>query len=125
MEVEVLGVLGSGTVHFSCAHGSAAGRWMSAGPVRTGAFHVEVEVPDEVASWSAAPGGPGLHGDPASGLEVCLDAEVVSFEAGDPVVAVRLGADVLLVEFADRAGLSAGARISFRVPEVHLYSTEL
>ena len=93
-------------------------------PVQPGSFEVEIEVREEVAEWVAATSGTtALSGAPEPGSGVRIECEVERFDDGDdPVVEVRLGSGVLLVEILDRrAELRVGALISFQVPEIELY----
>ena len=125
VRVEVLRVLDPvrEIVFFSCAAGSAPGRWMGAEPAHTGFFDIEFEVPDDITEWTSAATASGISGTPEAGAEVRVECEVERVGDGDDsVVAVRLGSGILLVEVPDgRSSLTAGDLISFRTSEILLH----
>lgn len=130
MKVDVLRILdpSQDVVFFSCESGSAPGRWMGGKPVGSGEFNVEIEIPEEVAEWTAASSGRTVISRVSeSGSDVRIECEVVRFDdKADSVVEVRLGSDILLVEILSRRSeLSVGALISFQVPEIQLYPYDI
>lgn len=130
MRVEVLQVLApsQGIVRFRCESGIASGRWMGRNPAKAGQFDVEIEVPEEVAEWTAAPSG-GTSLSEAMGSEPgsLITGEVVRCGDGDDsVVEVKVGSDILLIEIPNRRSeLPVGGLISFRSPEIQLYPYDL
>lgn len=128
MRVEILKVLdpSQGIVSFRCAYGAALARWMGADPARQGTFDVEIEVPEAVAEWvPVASGSVSLEG--LEHFWVRITGEVVGVgEGDDPVVEIRVGSDVLLIEIPDRRPeLHAAHLVSFRAAEVQLYPYDL
>lgn len=130
MRVEVLQVLApsQGIVRFRCESGTASGRWMGRNPAKVGQFDVEIEVPEEVAEWTAIPSGDTSLSE-AIGAESgsLITGEVVRFDDGDDsVVEVRVGSDILLIEIPNRRSeLPTEGLISFRAPEIQLYPYDL
>lgn len=130
MRVEVLQALSpsQGIVCFRCEAGVASGRWMGSNPAEVGQFDVEIEVPGEVAEWTAAPSGVASLSE-ASGAEsvTIITGEVVRFDDGDDsVVEIRVGSDILLIEIPNRrSDLPLKGLISFRVPNIQLYPYDL
>jgi hypothetical protein len=115
-------------VFFTCAAGSAPGRWMGGDPVRTGSFDVEFEIPDDVVEWAPATSAiPAISGRPEAGSAVHIECEVVRVGDGnDSVVEARLGPDVLLVDvLSRRSDLSVGTMISLQVGELRLHPYDL
>ncbi|MFC8965476.1 hypothetical protein [Streptomyces sp. NPDC057094] len=113
-------------VYFTCAVGSSFARWMGSGPVGVGQFHVEIEIPEEVAEWSVDASRQASVST-VDEVDVLVTGEVVRLgEDGDPVVEVRLGTDILLVEMArTQRELVVNEFISFRVTEIQLYPYEV
>uniref|UniRef100_A0AAU2JPE2 Uncharacterized protein n=1 Tax=Streptomyces sp. NBC_00049 TaxID=2903617 RepID=A0AAU2JPE2_9ACTN len=114
-------------VVFRCkaGHGASVARWMGDPlPAQGTDAFVELTVPHPVTEWSPA--------SPTAGraMEVTADGLVVRGEVlaiggpEDPVVELRVGTDVVLVEIGDgRDALEVGGRISFKslILEVHSY----
>lgn len=130
MRVEVLQVLDSsqGIVRFSCESGIASGRWMGSNPADLGKFDVEIEVPEEVAEWTAVPSGVTSLSEVAGAESAALIVgSVVRFDDGDDSVAeIRVGSDILLIEITNRRSeLLVEGLISFRAPEIQLYPYDL
>ncbi|MEU3877232.1 MULTISPECIES: hypothetical protein [Streptomyces] len=92
-----------------------------------GLFDVEIEVPGEVEEWVAIPSGVASLSAATEDLVALIVGEVVRREDGDdPVVEVRVGSDILLIEIPNRRSeLSVKEFISFRVPELQLYPYDL
>lgn len=128
MKVDVREILDRSrqVVAFRCDFGSARGRWMGADPARLGTATVEIDIPGEVSEWTALePGVTSLAEEPGSGVRVHCEV-LRGGDEEDPVVAVRLGSDVLLVEIPGRrAELTAGTRISFLATEIQLHPYEV
>lgn len=130
MRVEVLQVVdhSRGIVSFRCESGVASGRWMGSSPAAVGQFDVEIEVPEEVAEWVAAPSGSASLSEVVGAESVTLiTGEVVkSGDDDDSVVEMRVGSDILLIEISNRRSeLPVGGFISLQVPEVQLYPYDL
>ncbi|MER5402830.1 hypothetical protein [Streptomyces sp. NPDC002599] len=124
MRVEVLQVISPERkiVSFMCDFGSAFARWMGVDPVGAGEFNVEIEVPEEVAAWSVTSSDRASISSLDENSNILIVGEVVRFDEGDPVVEVRVGTDIILIEMKHpRDGLSVNGFISFKVPEIQLY----
>ncbi|MFC9581363.1 hypothetical protein ACFVJ8_00655 [Streptomyces yangpuensis] len=116
-------------VVFRCkaGHGYAVARWMGDAlpPQGTDAF-VELTVPAPVTEW--VPASPTAAQDLAIGpAGVVVTGEVLGVGGpGDPVVELRVGTGVVLVEVVcDGAGLEPGRRISFVSPLIEAHPYEL
>lgn len=117
-----------GIVSFRCESGAAVGQWMGSDPPAAGTFDVEIEVPEEAAEWAAVSSGATSMSRVVGNYPAALiTGEVVRFGDGeDPVVEVRVGPDVLLVEITNqRSGLPLGGFISFQVSNIQLYPYDL
>ncbi|WP_326582015.1 hypothetical protein OG889_25145 [Streptomyces sp. NBC_00481] len=115
-------------VRVRCEFGTVSGRWMGSDPVGTGRFDVELEVPEEVAEWTAADSGAASLSEAAgTGRAALITGQVVRYDDGDdPVVEIRVGSDILLIEIPNRRSeLVRDGFISFRTPELRLYPYEL
>lgn len=130
MRVEVLRVVdpSRGTVSFTSDFGAASGRWMGPNPARAGQFDVEIEVPEEVTEWATLASdvtalSEGAGADPG----ILITGEVVRVGgSGDPVVEIRVGSDIVLIEIPDRRSeVPVAGMISLRVPEILLYPYDL
>lgn len=119
-------VVEDGRVAFRCTHGhgSAVAHWMGdrLPAPGTDAF-VELAVPDPLAEWG--PASPTVAYDLQLGpAGVVVTGEVLGVGGpGDPVVELRVGTDVVLVEVARHggAGMKIGRRISFAPPRLEVY----
>ncbi|MFG2338766.1 hypothetical protein [Streptomyces yangpuensis] len=116
-------------VTFRCraGHGNAVARWMGdpLPPQGTDAF-IELTLPAPVTEW--VPASPTASQDMAIGpAGVVVTGEVLGVGGpGDPVVELRVGTDVLLVEVARGGdGPEPGRRISFVSPLIEAYPYEL
>jgi hypothetical protein len=131
MRVEITRVLdpSEGRVAFRCAVGHASGCWAGSAPARLGEFDVELEIPEDITQWTVldapAPGSiaGGVEGDPS----VSITGTVVDIgEGDDPIVGVRLGPDIILIEAPDRKWeITPGDVVSLRVSVVRLYPYQL
>ncbi|MCL6736484.1 hypothetical protein [Streptomyces neyagawaensis] len=130
MRVEVLEILDPAQriVRFRCESGTASGRWMGSALVEAGRYDVELEVPEEVVEWTAEASGTASLAE-AAGTEraALITGQVVGYDDGDdPVVEIRVGPDILLVEIPERRQeLLREGFISFRAPEIQLYPYDL
>jgi hypothetical protein len=130
MRVEVFQVstLSKGIVRFRCESGVASGRWMGSNLATVGQFDVEIEVPEEVVNWTTTLSGIGCLSEIA-GRETAtlITGQIIRFDdAGDSVMEIRLGTDVLLIEISDRNfEIPKEGYISFRAPEIQLYPYDL
>ncbi|MGW5280017.1 hypothetical protein ACWERI_11215 [Streptomyces collinus] len=138
MRIQILDLSPSATtgaapaVAFSGACGLAWARWCGLEMPEVGDFaDVEVDIPDEITSWAVAD-GPALVVSGAPGAPVRIRGSVEAADE-DSVMAVRVGADMLLVEVAGSAASllpghagkpRVGDSIEFTTPriEVHPYS---
>ncbi|MCC3778793.1 hypothetical protein [Streptomyces sp. UNOB3_S3] len=126
MRIEISRVLDaeSGAVCFSSPVGRGQGIWRGEGSPETGAYDVEFDVPDVVRSWGlvASPGW-GIEGVDGFGVSVTGAVERID---DDSVVALRLEADVLLVEILDGVRpVAVGDRLRFTASGLELYPYEL
>lgn len=129
MRLEVRQVLdpSKGVVRFTCESGVASGRWMGPNPAEVGYFDVEIEVSECVTGWTAGSSDvtPLSQVDGDSGTLI-TGRVVRSGDGDDPVVEVRVGTDILLIEISDRrAELPVEGLISFWAPEIQLYPYDL
>ncbi|MFF3072086.1 hypothetical protein [Kitasatospora sp. NPDC057936] len=127
MRVEIVAVLDGGRVDFRCALGRAHALWagaMSPGPGRL--FDVELDVGEPIAAWARATTGPGaITGTPAGGA-VLTGTVLGTGDADDPVVDLRLGDDIVLLEPpADGWDVRPGEVVAARVTSLRLYPYEL
>ncbi|WP_330332023.1 hypothetical protein OHS33_21460 [Streptomyces sp. NBC_00536] len=107
-------------VHFASQAGHAWGVWGGDDVPRAGTENVEVDIPDAVRSWSSTDKPDSLIGEPGASLTIC--GMVESFHEG--VAAILISSAVLLVEI-EGASPRPGQRITFSVPEVHLFPYSL
>ena len=135
MRIEILDVLDNAEdsrgpdIVFRGPLGQAWARWRGAVTPSVGdAVDVEIDLPDDIVNWVHAEGPDALLMN-APGAPVRITATVAE-DAEDAVVALRVGSDILLVEFATagypeeqgRPGkLSIGDRIELSVPHVDVY----
>ncbi|WP_327401694.1 hypothetical protein OG194_16955 [Streptomyces sp. NBC_01288] len=136
MRIEILDVLDNAEepqgprIAFRSPLGQAWARWCGSGTPRGGdAVDVEIDIPDDVVHWVPAEGPDALLAEAAE-APVRIKGAVVA-AAEDAVVSIRLGTDILLVEFAtaghpdeqdrppDRP--SIGNRIELSVPHIDVY----
>ncbi|MFE5019272.1 hypothetical protein [Streptomyces sp. NPDC056690] len=136
MRIEILDVLDDKTgehgpdIVFSTPAGRAWARWLGSEVPRAGdAVDIEIDVPDDIENWALAEAPDALLGD-APGAPVRLRGVVVGVDADDPVVAVRIDTDIVLVEFTptdhpgdrtDPAKPSAGDHIEFTTARIDVY----
>ncbi|KUM92072.1 hypothetical protein AQI88_33310 [Streptomyces cellostaticus] len=105
MRIEILDLLpatetGKGPViAFSGMSGRAWAQWCGSEVPQVGALvDVEVDIPDEVTHWVTVDGpGAMVSGDPGAPVRI---RGVVAGVDEDSVVAARVGADIVLLEFA-------------------------
>ncbi|MFI6143963.1 hypothetical protein [Streptomyces sp. NPDC051109] len=114
-------------MRFKCESGIASGRWMGPNPAEVGQFDVEIEVPEEVADWTAGPSGATSLSEVGVDSATLITGRVVKFDDGDDsVVEIRVGSDILLIEIPNRRSeLPAEGFISFRASEIQLYPYDL
>ncbi|MEU8516141.1 hypothetical protein AB0C76_31870 [Kitasatospora sp. NPDC048722] len=127
MRIEIVTVLDGGRVDFRCGLGRAYGQW--AGPTLPGPgqlLDVELDVEEPIAAWARAIAGPGaITGTPASGA-VLTGTVLGAGDADDPVVDLRLGDDIVLLEPpVDGWDVSPGDVVAVRVASLRLYPYEL
>ncbi|POX59843.1 hypothetical protein C3492_30305 [Streptomyces sp. Ru62] len=116
-------------VAFRSLSGQAWARWRGSELPQVGALvDVEVDVPDEIARWAIVDGPATMASDtPRSPVRI---RGVVATVDEDAVVAIRVGADIILVELArpidsvqpgqvDKPRV--GAAIEFTTPEIDIY----
>lgn len=136
MRIEILDVLDDTTgehgpdIVFSAPAGRAWARWLGSEVPRAGdAVDVEIDVPDDIENWALANAPDALLAD-APGDPVRLRGVVAGVDADDPVVAVRIDTDIILVEFTptdhpgqrtDPARPSAGDHIEFTTARIDVY----
>ncbi|MEU2931131.1 hypothetical protein ABZ636_40065 [Streptomyces sp. NPDC007251] len=112
-------------VAFSGTSGRAWAQWCGSEMPQVGALvDVEVDVRDEITQWAIVDGQAAMASDtPRSPVRI---RGVVAAVAEDSMVAVRVAADIVLVEFAGPANSkpTVGDFIEFRTPriDVHPYS---
>lgn len=124
VKVEIVRVVDAarGLVRFRSAAGSASGFWKGSGPAVLGEVHVELDLPAEVSEWEVVPGlGFALEGGLREDAQASLTGEVL---AVDDVVTLRVGGDVVLVEFSGPVP-RVGQRVRVAAAEVHLYPYRL
>ncbi|WP_144023886.1 hypothetical protein [Amycolatopsis keratiniphila] len=100
---------------------------MGSEPADVGQFNVEIEVPEEVTDWMVVSAAATSLSEAAAGSATLITGRVVRFDEGDDsVVEVRVGSDVLLIEFPNRRSeLPVEGFISFQASEIHLYPYDL
>lgn len=105
MRIEILDVLDNAEesqglrIAFRGLLGQVWAHWRgSAAPQVGDTADVEIDVPDDVVHWVHAEGPDALLAE-ATGTPVRIKGTVVA-AAEDAVVSIRLGTDILLVEFA-------------------------
>ncbi|MFE0461616.1 hypothetical protein ACFW1A_20430 [Kitasatospora sp. NPDC058965] len=127
MRVEVTRILDAseGLVSFRCALGHATARWAGSTPLQLGEFDVEFDIPEEITRWivltDPAPGS--IAGDVEEETGVSLTGTVVDVgEGDDPVVSIRLGSDIVMIEAPDRKwDVTPGDGVSMQVPVIRMY----
>ncbi|MFD0317806.1 hypothetical protein [Streptomyces flavalbus] len=127
MRIEILSLLDTRApgITFRSPLGQAWAQW--SGTERPGAgdiANVEFDIPDEVGNWAPADGPDTLHSH-APEEPVRIRGVVTSTDEDDPVVAVRCGTDILLVEFPPAHKPPLGARIEFTTPRINAYPYSL
>ncbi|MFJ1751687.1 hypothetical protein [Kitasatospora sp. NPDC088134] len=124
MRIDLTAVLDpvAGTVSFSCPAGRAVGRWMGREPARTGCHDVEFDLPGEVRDLGpAAPGRASLVAEDG-GVVVTGTVVALGGDADDPVVTIRVGTALILLELPfPRAPLAVGDGRSFHSPVLELH----
>ncbi|MET9448888.1 hypothetical protein [Streptomyces cinerochromogenes] len=116
-------------VTFRGPSGQAWAQWCGSEMPQVGALvDVEVDVPDEIARWATVDGPATVASDtPRSPVRI---RGVVATVGEDSVVAVRVGADVILVEFSEptnsvRPGQvdkpRVGDAVEFTTPQIDIY----
>ncbi|MET7482553.1 hypothetical protein [Streptomyces sp. NPDC005538] len=116
-------------ITFRSPLGQAWARWRGSEAPRGGdAVDVEIDIPDDVVNWVHGEGPDALVAD-MLGAPVRIKGAIAG-GAEDAVVAIRVGADILLVEFAavgqpegqGRIGKpSFGNHIELSVPHIDVY----
>ncbi|MEV7360049.1 hypothetical protein [Kitasatospora sp. NPDC091276] len=131
MKVEITRVLDNpkGWVAFRCALGSAFACWMGPTPARRGEFDVEIEIPEEVADLAIVDDAPrgSIMGFTEGKGPISISGTVVEIgEGDDPIVGLRLGSDIVLIEAPDRKWeIAPGDVISLNVSSIQLYPYDL
>ncbi|MFF5012019.1 hypothetical protein [Streptomyces sp. NPDC001165] len=108
MRIEILDVLPATetgkrpAIAFRGTSGRAWAQWCGPEMPQVGALvDVEVDIPDEATHWVSVDGpGAMVSGDPRAPVRI---RGVVAGVDEDSMVAVRVGADIVLVEFVDSA----------------------
>ncbi|WP_328829450.1 MULTISPECIES: hypothetical protein [unclassified Streptomyces] len=135
MRIEILDVLDNpaetqgSRIAFRGPLGQAWARWRgSAAPHVGDTVDVEIDIPDDVVRWVHTEGPDALLAE-AAGAPVRIQGTVIAADE-DAVVSIRLGTDVLLVEFAAaehseeqgrRFMPSIDDRIELSVPHIDVY----
>ncbi|MFI6357949.1 hypothetical protein ACIBJF_36200 [Streptomyces sp. NPDC050743] len=135
MHIEILDFSPSGEsgkrpmVAFSSACGLAWAQWCGSEMPRVGMpVNAEIEIPDEIDQWAIVD-GPDVVASDAPGSPVRIRGAVAAVDE-DSVTAIRVGADIVLVEFTDplnstqpdqalRPGV--GDFIEFTTPRIEVY----
>jgi hypothetical protein len=131
MRIEITRVLDApaGQVAFRCALGQASGCWTGLAPAQPGEFDVELEIPEEITDWTVldTPSLGSILGGVEGESGVSITGTVVDIgEGDDPVVGVRLGSDIVLIEAPDRKWeIEPGNVVSLNVPIIRLYPYDL
>ncbi|MFJ9523360.1 hypothetical protein ACIRPK_34605 [Kitasatospora sp. NPDC101801] len=89
---------------------------------------MEFDVPEQVESWQSAEAGPGsVTGADNDSEQVTFTGTVVEIGvADDPVVSIRVGGDILLIEMSEqRFRLTVGESIAITTAAVELYPYDL
>lgn len=127
MRVEIVRVadVDSGAVEFRCDAGTALGYWEGTPPSVGESADVEVDVPEDVTDWVtrgvASGGGLRTVGD---GVRSRVTGTVE--EVGDPVVVLRVGSEVILVDFVGEGPpLEVGSVVEFLTSRIRLFPTNL
>lgn len=94
---------------------------MGPGIAEVGQFDVEIDVPDEVSAWTEV--SSAVTSLSEVDTEILVAGEIAQVgEGDDPVVTIRLGTDLLLVEIPGVKPVPPLAGLlSFQVPEIRLY----
>ena len=125
-------------VLFASPLGSSRGRWMGPELARPGGvYDVELDFPDQVGAFEVlAPGSAErLHWPEESGAVPAVGTVVATVvgtvvgeidDAGDPVVGISLGGDVVLLEAPTAGvGIAVGDSVAFRASRLDVYPYEL
>lgn len=129
MRVEIIRLLDveEGRVVFRSELGQAPGYWAGPNPARLGEFDVELEIPEVIDRWAVleTPSPGSIEGDGEVGVSITGRVVTVG-EGDDPVVGIRVGSDVVLVEAPDRKGeIIPGDVVSLAVSRILIYPYRL
>ncbi|MFC1416548.1 hypothetical protein [Streptacidiphilus cavernicola] len=87
---------------------------------------MEIDVPEEVTDWTVAPPSPGSIEGPEGGTVTVTGTVIGVGEEDDPVVELRVGDGILLVETDDsRRALAPGGSVAFRTSRILLHPYDL
>ncbi|WP_159049086.1 hypothetical protein [Streptomyces sp. NRRL B-3648] len=114
---------------FKGPSGQAWAQWCGSEMPQVGALaDVEVDVPDAITRWDTVD-GPATVASDTPGSPVRIRGVVATVDE-DSVIAVRVGADIILVEFADPNGSvqpaqvakpRVGDAIEFTTPQINIH----
>ncbi|MDT3397155.1 hypothetical protein RKE29_10945 [Streptomyces sp. B1866] len=112
----------SNLVEFECQSGRAWGLWKGETPPTVGStFHVEFDVPDTLTSWATGKqeAVASENSEPEGRARLTGTVEAVGTDA---VVSLRMGNDLLLIEFTQGVELpEIGSRITLQASQIDIY----
>jgi hypothetical protein len=97
-------------------------------PAQGGGYHVEFEIPEDIEEWrTVASDRASISGSVDTEAGISITGEVGNIGDGDdPVVELKVGSGILLVEILNRKSeLARRGFISFRSPDIQLYPYDL
>ncbi|MET9415955.1 hypothetical protein ABZY03_17590 [Streptomyces klenkii] len=125
MNIEVVAVIddSAGLVSFTSPVGSAWGTWRGSESPEPGRYHVELEIEAEPYPWvPSASGPPRVEGTGTDGTRQIRITGVVASMDDDSVMSLRVGSDIVLVEFPDgSAAPCPGRTVEFTVAGIGIY----
>jgi hypothetical protein len=122
MRIEILEVIDRQrrVVAFDGPAGAAWGYWCGTSEPQCGIFDVELDIPDEIASWDVVSGRDLIEGN-YSHHAVTVRGSVQSAD-DDSVAAIRISGDIVLAEIAtDIPAASIGESVEFVTRQIDLY----
>lgn len=88
-----------------------------------------MEIPEEITDWTVldAPSLGSIVGSAEGEASVSITGTVVDIgEGDDPIVGIRLGSDIILIEAPDRKWeIEPGSTVSLNVSSIRLYPYHL